>query len=593
MPPGKTAIQHLHDLAWAGAAWRYPGGVPQKVVDLLNKELALDRGARLPELLPHRARHRALGAQPGHPLPGPRLGGQLVGLLLPRRHRRRSLQARPRRAVRALHLEGARRAARHRRRLRARAPRAGDAVRVRAIWPPPRGHLRHRHPLSAAQRHPRRRQGAGAHRGYHRGAGRHGLGQLGRRRARRAHPPDRPRSDQSGDSPRRRPGDPAAGLSAPSLAARRRLRADQAPARRDRAYRQRGDEGPHLHRVGQGRHRRAQPDEGRRAGARHAHRHQAGDDHAGRGPRPHRHRRHGRHPRGGPGRLRHALPGQLGGRVPGRKPRADVDAAAPEAAEVLRPRHRGGDRPPRTDPGRHGASLPAPPRRAGASGFSKAVAGTRATGRVGINPRQDAGRTALPGAGDEARHGGGQVHPRRGQWTAPLDGHLPQPRHGGRLRGEVRRRAGAARLRPRVRQALLQADRGLRLLRLSREPCGELRQAGLHLGLDKMSLPGRFLRRAAEQPADGLLPAGPTGSRRPRARRRDPRSGRDAERLGFTTRTPLPLEGKGQGMGGSASEATSSRTLTHVLPAKRAPLPSRGRGVAPCPSGLASDKSVD
>ncbi len=41
VPPGKTAIQHLKDLAWAGADWRYPGGVPQKVVDLLNKELAL------------------------------------------------------------------------------------------------------------------------------------------------------------------------------------------------------------------------------------------------------------------------------------------------------------------------------------------------------------------------------------------------------------------------------------------------------------------------------------------------------------------------------------------------------------------------
>jgi len=41
VPPGKTAIQHLKDLAWAGAAWRYPGGVPRKVVDLLNKELAL------------------------------------------------------------------------------------------------------------------------------------------------------------------------------------------------------------------------------------------------------------------------------------------------------------------------------------------------------------------------------------------------------------------------------------------------------------------------------------------------------------------------------------------------------------------------
>jgi error-prone DNA polymerase len=41
VPPGKTAMEHLTDLAWAGAAWRYPNGVPQKVTLLLNKELAL------------------------------------------------------------------------------------------------------------------------------------------------------------------------------------------------------------------------------------------------------------------------------------------------------------------------------------------------------------------------------------------------------------------------------------------------------------------------------------------------------------------------------------------------------------------------
>ena len=55
--------------------------------------------------------------------------------------------------------------------------------------------------------------------------------------------------------------------------------------------------------------------------------------------------------------------GGFGRRVPGRKPRADVDAAAPQAALLLRPRHRGGDRAARADPGRHGASLSAPPRR--------------------------------------------------------------------------------------------------------------------------------------------------------------------------------------------------------------------------------------
>jgi error-prone DNA polymerase len=41
VPPGKTAMQHLTDLAWAGADKRYPDGVPQKVKDLLAKELAL------------------------------------------------------------------------------------------------------------------------------------------------------------------------------------------------------------------------------------------------------------------------------------------------------------------------------------------------------------------------------------------------------------------------------------------------------------------------------------------------------------------------------------------------------------------------
>ena len=48
------------------------------------------------------------------------------------------------------------------------------------------------------------------------------------------------------------------------------------PARRDRADRQRRDGRPHLHRMGQGRSRRARHDEGRRAGARHADLHPQG-----------------------------------------------------------------------------------------------------------------------------------------------------------------------------------------------------------------------------------------------------------------------------------------------------------------------------
>jgi error-prone DNA polymerase len=41
VPPGKTAIAHLTDLAWAGAAWRYPRGIPNKVRRFLKEELAL------------------------------------------------------------------------------------------------------------------------------------------------------------------------------------------------------------------------------------------------------------------------------------------------------------------------------------------------------------------------------------------------------------------------------------------------------------------------------------------------------------------------------------------------------------------------
>jgi error-prone DNA polymerase len=41
VPPGKTAMQHLTDLTWSGAAWRYPAGVPPKVADQLTEELRL------------------------------------------------------------------------------------------------------------------------------------------------------------------------------------------------------------------------------------------------------------------------------------------------------------------------------------------------------------------------------------------------------------------------------------------------------------------------------------------------------------------------------------------------------------------------
>ena len=41
VPEGKTPQSHLEDLTWEGAAWRFPSGIPDKVRDTLNKELAL------------------------------------------------------------------------------------------------------------------------------------------------------------------------------------------------------------------------------------------------------------------------------------------------------------------------------------------------------------------------------------------------------------------------------------------------------------------------------------------------------------------------------------------------------------------------
>ena len=72
--------------------------------------------------------------------------------------------------VRALRVRGPRRAARHRRRFRARAPRGGDPAHLRTLRPPPRRALRHRHPLPRQARDPRGRPRHGPVRGHHRGA---------------------------------------------------------------------------------------------------------------------------------------------------------------------------------------------------------------------------------------------------------------------------------------------------------------------------------------------------------------------------------------------------------------------------------------
>ena len=90
-----------------------------------------------------------------------------------------------------------------------------------------------------------------------------------------------------------------------------------------------------------------------------------------------------------------------------------------------------------------------------------------------------------------------------------------------------------ARLRPGVRAALLQPDQGLRRVRLSREPRGELRAPRLRVVLAQVPLSGGVRGGAAQLAADGLLRAGADRARCARARRRGARGRRQSLRLGL------------------------------------------------------------
>ena len=74
-----------------------------------------------------------------------------------------------------------------------------------------------------------------------------------------------------------------------------------------------------------------------------------------------------RRPRG----LRNDPAGRHGWRLSDREPGADEHVAAAQAVLLLRPRDRGRHRAARSDPGGHGASLPAPPLRTGEGGVSQ------------------------------------------------------------------------------------------------------------------------------------------------------------------------------------------------------------------------------
>ena len=191
-----------------------------------------------------------------------------------------------------------------------------------------------------------------------------------------------------------------------------------------------------------------------------------------------------------------------------------------QAANILRSRHRGRDRAPRSDPGRHGASLSAPPAGDRESQYPSPAPAFGDADELEKVLGKTLGRAAVPGTGDAHRHRGGRLHPRRGRSAAPRHGDVPPGRHHQVFPRQADRRHGGARLSARFRRALLQPDRRFWRIRLSGKPCRELRAAGLCLRLDEVPLPRRVRGGAAQQPADGLLRPRPDRARRPGAWRR-------------------------------------------------------------------------
>ncbi len=195
-----------------------------------------------------------------------------------------------------------------------------------------------------------------------------------------------------------------------------------------------------------------------------------------------------------------------------------------QAAEVLRPGRRGRADPPRSDPGRLGAPLHPAPQRGRAGGLRPSAARGRA--------EQDAGRAAVPGAAHADRGGRCRVLRRGRRRAAPCDGRQAVHREDGAAARPVLRRDDRERDHRRGRGPDLREDAGVRQLRLPGEPLDQLRLAGLLQRLVQAVLPGGVLRGAAQLAADGLLLAAVAGRRRPPARRRGVRPGRQRGRGG-------------------------------------------------------------
>ena len=102
-----------------------------------------------------------------------------------------------------------------------------------------------------------------------------------------------------------------------------------------------------------------------------------------------------------------------------------------------------------------------------------------------------------------------QFSPGRGQPVAESDGDVPLEGEHRIAAGQDGRADGDARLRPRLRAALLRPDQGLRRIWLSRKPRGELRAPGLRVELAQVEVSGgvRGWRFLNSQPMGFYAPA--------------------------------------------------------------------------------------
>ena len=146
------------------------------------------------------------------------------------------------------------------------------------------------------------------------------------------------------------------------------------------------------------------------------------------------------------------------------------------------------------------------------------------------------GRAAVPGAADADGDRRRRLHARGGRPAPPGDGLEAVAGPHGRDARAAHRGHGRAWHRRRDRRGDRRQARGVRRLRLPREPLGELRLPRVLELVDQAALPGRVRVRAAERAADGLLLAAHDRARRGPPRRGGARARREPVAAGLHAR---------------------------------------------------------